>query len=94
MKENYYPSQLAAKEAGCGTLCLAVDPVQEGWEKPEGPLVGWQGGWGLGRAACEKGCRGVHVLDVAERGLRCNLTAGFRVLGVITKIKESNFSVV
>lgn len=56
MKENYYPSQLGAKEAGCGTLCVAVDPVQEGWEKLEGPLVGWQGGWGLGRTVPGRAC--------------------------------------
>lgn len=69
-------------------------PVQEGWEKLERPLVGWQDGWGRGHTACGKRCWDLHVLDLADRGLRGNLIVGFRVLRVITVIRESNFSVV
>lgn len=78
--------------ARCVSACGA--PVQEGWEKLERPLVGWQGGWGRGHTACGKRYWDLHVLDLADRGLRGTLIAGFRVLRVITEIRESDFSVV
>lgn len=96
MKENYSPPQFGAREAVHGVLfvCLCA-PSSRGMGETGGH---WWAGEVAGaegtHTACGKRCWDLHVLDLADRGLRGNLIVGFRVLRVITVIRESNFSVV
>lgn len=93
MKENYSPPQFDAREAVRGALCVCLWAPSSRGMGETGEATGGLARW-LGLRAHSLWCWDLHVLDLADRGLRGNLIVGFRVLRVITVIRESNFSVV